>query len=624
MHLGVIRVPHPDRGEPLWHEADREDVLEVVGRASLESCWAPDRGPGSEHEGALRVRVVLEDVVHDPGVTLVEDAPALGFAEVLHDFARRVDDLEDEGGLDADAQIRDDLVCARHVDEPHLAGTDTEGEPDLRSVPVAVDAELVDRVDDRVNPDGARDLKRREVQRFAERLAHGERPVLLLRRVHGRIGLAGPIRHRELDVEKLRRGRHARLQHPGEIGEELECGAWLSVRDARVVVVALHLRGVFVIVVAADVREDLPRRRIERDQRGVVHVAALESVDVVADFLLRELLHVPVERAVDVVAAAVRCLLAEDLNELLAQPEREVRRVERRRRRLHHDRLVLRRGSLGFRRVPVVHHRLEDQRPARLRAHHVLDRVEFRRSLREAREKRHLAQGQLTQVGHAEVRRGRGLQAIGLVPVVDLVEIHLEDLLLAERARRLEREDRLLDLAREGRVVPEEARLDELLGDRRPALGDAAARAICLERAHDSADIDAGVRPEGFVLDRDRRVLHPLRDSVDRDQIAPLVGERVEEMLARAVVDMRGERDRDGREIVRRRQVGGEIAERRDDTEANEGRAGQQNGTQDAGERANRTHRADAARHAPAGTVREAIGAVCPTGHDPLMSHSAD
>ena len=448
--------------------------------------------------------------------------------------------------------------------------------------------------------------------------------MLLLRRVHGRIGFAGPIRHRELDVEKLRRGRHARLQHPGEIGEKLERGARLPVRDARVVVVALHLRGVLVVVIAADVREDLPGRGIEGDQGRVVDVVALESVDVVADLFLRELLHVPVERAVDVVAAAVRRLLAEDLNELLAQPEREVRRVERGRRRLHHDRLVLRHRGLGFRRVSVVHHRVEDQRPARLRAHHVLDRVEFRRSLREAREKRHLAQGQLTQVGHAEVRRGRGLQAIGLVPVVDLVEIHLEDLLLAERARRLEREDRLLDLSREGRVISEEASLDELLGDRRTALRDAAARAICLERSDDAADVDAGVRPERLVLDRDRRVLHPLRHGVDRDQIAPLVGERVEQVLPGAVVEMCRERDRDGREVVRRRQVRGEVAERRDDGEADEAPSGEQHRAQDARERADRTHRTDAARHPPARTVREAIGAVRPTGRDPLMGHSAD
>ena len=267
-------------------------------------------------------------------------------------------------------------------------------------------------------------------------------------------------------------------------------------------------------------------------------------------FLLGELLHVPVERREDVVTTAVRRLFTEDLHELLANAEREPRRVQRGRHGLHDDLLGLCR--IGFRRrhVAVVDHGVEHLGASRLRAVDVLARVVVGGRLREAREEGHLTERQLVQVGDTEVGGRRRLQAVGLVPVVDLVEIHLEDLRLAEGARRLDREDRFLDLSRECRIVTEETRFDQLLGDRRATLRDAAARAVDLDRADDAGDVDAGICPEGLVLDGDGRVLHPLRDRVDRDEVTPFVGERVEKVLAAAVVDVRRQRDRHGGEVA--------------------------------------------------------------------------
>src|SRR5205823_12456355 len=124
-------------------------------------------------------------------------------------------------------------------------------------------------------------------------------------------------------------------------------------------------------------------------------------------------------------------------------------------------------------------------------ASQVLDRVVVRGRLRETGEERHLSERQLAQVGDAEVRGRRRLQAIRLVPVVDLVEVHLEDLGLAARSGRLDGEDRFFDLPRERWIVTEEAGLDQLLRDRRPALGDSAARAVYLDRPDDASDVDA-------------------------------------------------------------------------------------------------------------------------------------
>ena len=389
------------------------------------------------------------------------------------------------------------------------------------------------------------------------------------------------------------------------------------------VVVALHLRRVHVVVVAPDVREDLPGRRVHRDERRIVDVVSLEGVDVLAHLFLGELLHVPVERRVDVVAAAIGRLLAEDLHELLAHAESEVRGVERGRHRLDLDRLVLRRFGLGRGGVAVLDHGVEHEGPARLGARHVLDRVVIGGRLWEAREKGHLAEGQLVQVGDAEVR-GRGrLQPVGLVPVIDLVEVHLEDLGLAERPRRLDREDRFFDLARERRVVTEEARFDQLLRDRRAALRNASARAVDLDRANDATDVDAGVGPKGLVLDRDRRVLHPFGNGIDRDQIASFIRERVEEVLPASVVDVSGEGHRHRGEVARGGKIRGEVAERRGRGDADEREAGEEDGREDARERADRPHRADAARKAAARTGRKTIGTVSPARSDPLDGHLA-
>ena len=476
-------------------------------------------------------------------------------------------------------------------------------------------------VDDRVDADEARHLERGQVERLAKRLTEGERSVLLLRRVLGRIGLAAPVLHRELDVVEPAGCSEAELLHAGEVREELERRARLAKRDPGVVIVALHLRRVDVVVVAPDVGEDLAGRWIHRDERRVVHVIAVERVDVVLDLFLGQLLHVPVERRVDVIAAAVGGLLAENVDELLAHAEGEMRRVQRRRGRRHLDRLALGRVCLRLRGVAVVDHGVQHLGAPGHRRGHVLDWVVVRRRLREAGEKRHLREGELVQVGNPEVGGRRRLETVGLVPVVDLVEVHLEDLLLAEGPRRLDREDRLFDLSREGRVVAEKAGLDELLGDRGSALRDPTTRGVRLERADDAADVDTRVRPEGLVLDRDRGVLHPLGNRIERDQLALLVGEGVKQMLSGPVVDVGSQGDGHGREVVRCGQISREVADHGGDADPDEGGSGEEGRAQDPREGADRSHRADAAGHAPTAALREAVGTVRPPGRDSLDGH---
>ena len=74
--------------------------------------------------------------------------------------------------------------------------------------------------------------------------------------------------------------------------------------EPRHVELALDLRGLAVVVVdAADVRDDLAGRRVDRDQRRIVDVLVGEVGDPLLDELVSDLLQGVVEGGLDAVAA---------------------------------------------------------------------------------------------------------------------------------------------------------------------------------------------------------------------------------------------------------------------------------------------------------------------------------
>jgi hypothetical protein len=97
--------------------------------------------------------------------------------------------------------------------------------------------------------------------------------------------------------------------------------------------------------------------------------------------------------------------------------------------------------------------------------------------------------------------------------------------------------------------------LDELLGDRRPALHRPAARDVLPQRAGGAAQVDALVLVEALVLDRDDRVLHRGRDVLRRDDDPAEVGQR-REVLAVHVGQQRVLRPLELRAVLELRQVG--------------------------------------------------------------------
>ncbi len=162
----------------------------------------------------------------------------------------------------------------------------------------------------------------------------------------------------------------------------------------------------------------------------------------------------------------------------------------------------------------------------------------------------------------AEVRLRGGLDPVGAVAEVDRVEVLLQDLLLAPAAREVVGQRGLAELLEDRALrLRLERVLDELLGDRRAALGRALADDVLGEGAGDAAEVDAVVRREALVLHGDDRGAHGRGDVVVLDEDAVLVGDQAADPQPVDVDEGRvaGVRRRAVlRLVLERREVGGD------------------------------------------------------------------
>jgi len=128
-----------------------------------------------------------------------------------------------------------------------------------------------------------------------------------------------------------------------------------------------------------------------------------------------------------------------------------------------------------------------------------------------------------------EAARG-GVDAISAAAEIDAVQIELDDLVLGEAPFERQRQYAFADLAGEGAVVVEEDIAGELLGDGRSPLSPAPLLDAHAKSAEHANRIDAGVRAEAPVLDRDDRVAHHRRDAVIGDPLAEARPHRVDDL----------------------------------------------------------------------------------------------
>ena len=377
-----------------------------------------------------------------------------------------------------------------------------------------------------------------------------------------RIGLVVEWRRRVVGRGGVDALPHCFRQHEG-----LEGRARLTARlGGEVELVALGARDL------GGHGQDLTRLRIDRDHsRGGVATV----VERAPDRCLRRPLKTPVDGRVDLeatrahgVGAVLRDELVVDVVEEVAVARGDAVDVVV---AAAVDELDLRADGFAVllrRQVAVREHGAQHLVASAQRLARLLVRVVVRRCLRQPCEQRGLRQRQQPRRA-AEVRLGGCLDTVGVVAVVDRVQVLTQDPVLRVLAVELDRQAGFLRLALERALVRDRVQVaDELLCDRRRALHRPARLDVPDRCAKDALPVDAAVLVETAILDRDRRLAHPGGDVaqvLDRLTV-PLCRDRAE-LLAVAVVDERvgAERDRlQGLQVAVVEQGSGTAEARRD------------------------------------------------------------
>ena len=145
-------------------------------------------------------------------------------------------------------------------------------------------------------------------------------------------------------------------------------------------------------------------------------------------------------------------------------------------------------------------------------------------ALDHACQQRALGQIELPDI-FAKVRLRRLAKAVNreaaALPEVDLVGVHLEDLLLGEAVLELEGDGDFDDLALDAALRRKKEAARQLHGQRRAAFGPAVAgREIVPQRSEDAVIVHATVLKEAAILDGDNRVDQVGRNLVVGEQAA--------------------------------------------------------------------------------------------------------
>ncbi len=422
---------------------------------------------------------------------------------------------------------------------------------------------LVPRVATVADVDGQ--AHRHRVQRLRQRLGEGDAPGRLVV-VVVRAPIAEAQRRAGGDRVRLEPARH----HRGEVDVRLERGAWLAQRVGRPVELART------VVAAAD---DGAHQSawIEHHRRRLLGVVGRP---VLAELVLDDFLRVALQGDVEAGAHRQHSFLAETavvgkfLDLVVGVVEIPVRAcvagpLDRRRR------VALRGIDLPGAEVAGVHHVVEHVVGARAGGRQVDVRRVLRRRLEQAGDHRRLRQG---KVAHrlAEIElRGR-LHAEGAAAEIGAVEIEAQDFALRQVPFEPKRQKRLVDLAPDGALVRQEKILGELLGERGAALHHAVGARVHRQRPQGADHIDAEMLEETAVLGGDHRVDEVWRQLVEGHGV--VVADAAATDFLSVLVE-----EGDGEVLFLQPVLGGQL----------EGRRGQRQDEQPAGDRKGETFAAD-------------------------------
>jgi len=165
---------------------------------------------------------------------------------------------------------------------------------------------------------------------------------------------------------------------------------------------------------------------------------------------------------------------------------------------------------------------------ARLRAARIGDRVVRGRRLRQSGQHRRLGDRDILQ-RLAVVDLCRGGEPVGALPEEDLVDVELEDLVLAQVGLDLPRQQHLAQLAGDGLLAGEEEVAGDLHRDGAGALlgtrGDVGER-----RAGHAQIVDTAMLVETLVLGGQNGLFHDIRDLADGHDRPPFLAELAQDL----------------------------------------------------------------------------------------------
>ena len=278
------------------------------------------------------------------------------------------------------------------------------------------------------------------------------------------------------------------------------------------------------VVAGAFPRQPLAARVVEDDDRDVTCPMCLERRTLVLDDPFHLALQVEIEGGHDVrrrrrASARVRRSHGEGGHHL-----DEVRCVERAAARRQRDLFgaslaqALRTERAGGR------HPAENRLLPEAGRRHVLARIERARPLWQRREKGRL-RGRQHGCIHAKVQPARPPGPGRLVAVRRQVQVHREDVALAEAMLQAERQHRLTELHGDPAMAEAFAPLDEelrdLLGNRRAPFNDVPFGQVVTRGAQEGYGIDAGMRIEAAILRRQCRRLEHRRQARGLERANP-------------------------------------------------------------------------------------------------------
>ena len=555
---------HPNARDQLRCRADEPHVLGAVGGARLSQHRQLGRQSRARRRSSSAFHHVREQHRHDERGAGLQGRGS-DHAVLEQDLAGSAPHFVDEAGEDAVAP-----VCERRERRHQLQGNHVGSAEEARRIrrnQRVGDAAGVRRLHHRRHPDALPERDGGPVRGDAQRLAQVQRPI-----AHDLSVRRGVVRRKLCRVEQ-RGHRHAALDRRRP-DERLEGGPRLTPGLRH----PIELREL--VIAPAHQRADVARMGVERDEhpfetllriavallgRNAPELAGLGSLDLPDQFLLGGTLEAGIDRRPHAQPLRLR-VLAKTVVQLLPDRRHEPGRApllllgaEARLASLRQGLLL---GGDGLR----LDHLCEHQIAALEREVREPAGVVARRRLGQRSEQRGLGQGQV-QRGAAEISSRGGLHAVVPVPQVDLVQVHLQDLLLVEFPLDAAGDDHLRQLATQragaGKAVGEDV-ARQLHGDRARAFPQRKRAEVAPDGPRDPAPVDSGVVVETVVLDR-QECRHQFRRHRGERNDDALFGREPREQLAVTV-----EYEARLRRLVIAQRAHGRAAER-DDADARRG-----------------------------------------------------